>query len=400
MKQTLMRAILCGFLALTFTSASSALEANQAEDLYRQGQDDLNSGRYEAALDSFSRLVDESSTKSDRALYWQAYTLNKIGRKNEALRSLRRLVNEHPKSPWRDDAEALQIEIEGVSGDDPIDLTDDDLKLYALDALHQVEPEKAVDLLEKFLAGDHSKKLKEHALFMLAQTGSDRASKILVDMARGNQGQGMQRQAIEALGMVDDESSRKTLLSLYKNSNDHDIKRTVIESMIVSDSRTELAELVRNEKDPELVQSGLRTLGAMGAGKELKEFLRTLPAEHHPAALEGLGIAGDAQAILDVMKGSKDESLTMAAVEALAIVGSKNNREQISSALTDLYRSSGSKRVKSQVLQAMMIQDDGEALLRIFRSEKDGELKREALQALTMIESPETEKLIEDLLEG
>ncbi len=68
--------------------------------------------------------------------------------------------------------------------------------------------------------------------------------------------------------------------------------------MVMGDSKAELVQLVRNEKDPKLLTSGLQTLGAMGAGKELKELIQTLPPEQVPAVLQGLGIAGEADATL------------------------------------------------------------------------------------------------------
>lgn len=391
--------LLC-LLTCFMTSSLWALTGEQAEDLYRQGQDALNSGRYDAALESFGRLVDESPDKADRALYWQAYALNKVGRKGDALQTLRRVISDYPKSAWRDDAEALQIDIEGVRNGVRVENADDDLKLYALDALHQVEPEKAVDLLEKFLAGSHSLELKEHALFILAQTQGDRASGLLVELAQGKREPGLQVHAVRALGMVGDEASKETLMALYKSSSDRELKRTVIEGMVVGSSTSELAELIRSEKDPELVDSGLETLGAMGAGAELKEFLRTLPKEHTPAALRGLGIAEEVDAVLAFLKTSKDETTIEAALDALAIMSGGDNGTRITAALDELYRSTASKGVKSHILMALMVQNDGETLLRIFRSEKDPELKGEALRSLSMVDSPETQKLLEELLEG
>jgi hypothetical protein len=67
----------------------------------------------------------------------------------------------------------LEQEIRG-GGDRPAATSEDDeeLKLYALDSLMQAEPEQAVPVLERLLAGNASSRLKERALFVLSQSDS------------------------------------------------------------------------------------------------------------------------------------------------------------------------------------------------------------------------------------
>ena len=62
---------------------------------------------------------------------------------------------------------------------------DEDLKLMALNGLMNSDPERAIPMLEKFLQGNQSPKLKERALFVLAQNDSAKGRQILSQIARG-----------------------------------------------------------------------------------------------------------------------------------------------------------------------------------------------------------------------
>ena len=50
------------------------------------------------------------------ALYWKAYALNKLGRREEALAALAQLRKAYANSRWQDDAKALEIEVRQASG--------------------------------------------------------------------------------------------------------------------------------------------------------------------------------------------------------------------------------------------------------------------------------------------
>ena len=52
------------------------------------------------------------------------------------------------------------------------DQSDEDLKLYAIAALQNSDPEQAVPMLEKLLEGTASPRVKSKALFVLAQSNS------------------------------------------------------------------------------------------------------------------------------------------------------------------------------------------------------------------------------------
>src|SRR5438552_6468414 len=61
---------------------------DRADELYDQGRELIEEGKYDRAVERFNRLIDLKSTRTDAALYWKAYSLNKLGQRAEALTAL------------------------------------------------------------------------------------------------------------------------------------------------------------------------------------------------------------------------------------------------------------------------------------------------------------------------
>src|ERR1700756_4988179 len=60
----------------------------------------LNESKWEAAADQFGKVADLHGKRADAALYWEAYTLNKQGKRNEALSTVDSLRKQYPRSTW------------------------------------------------------------------------------------------------------------------------------------------------------------------------------------------------------------------------------------------------------------------------------------------------------------
>src|SRR5262249_7112191 len=59
--------------------------------LYEAGTRAIENHRYEEALEDFNQLVARAGQRTDGALYWKAYTLDKLGRRDDALASIAEL---------------------------------------------------------------------------------------------------------------------------------------------------------------------------------------------------------------------------------------------------------------------------------------------------------------------
>jgi hypothetical protein len=386
-------------LTLAFSLlALLALTAGAQDDLYRAGQKALDAHRWGEAAELFGQAAERGGAQADAALYWRAYAQGKRGKDADALATLRRLRERHPKSAWLDDAEALEVEIRGPrAGAAPETVGDEELKLYAINGLMGADPERAVPLLLKFLRGNHSPKLEEQALFVLSQAEAPEARQVLVDTARGAANPGLQRKAIEYLGVAGDRASVEALRGIYRDATEPAIKMEVLEAFLVADAPGPVVEAARGERDPRLRRKAIELLGAMDAKGELRQLYQgELPPDLKLEVLEALAVAGDVETLAGVARQEQDPRLRRQAIQGLGI----SEGPASAAALKAIYAAHADRETRSAVIDALFVQDNAQALIEIFRSEKDPALKREAVQKLTLIDSPEANRFLDSVLDN
>ena len=156
-------------------------------------------------------------SKADAALYWKAFSQNRLGQRTEALATIAELSKNYPNSPYRRQATVLEAEVKRDIGQPvrPQDSADDEVKLMALQALQNTAPEEAVPMLEKVLEGTSSRRVKQRALFVLAQSKSPRAREVLRNYAKGASTPELQSQAIQYLGVHGGPEARAVLAEVY-----------------------------------------------------------------------------------------------------------------------------------------------------------------------------------------
>jgi hypothetical protein len=113
--------------------------------------------------------------------------LSKVERPVEALAALAELRKAYPMSRWLQDAAALEMEIKQSSGQGvtPESLSDEELKLLALNSVMRSDPERAIPAVESLLKQAHSPAMKRNALYVLAQSDSLKAQELMERVARG-----------------------------------------------------------------------------------------------------------------------------------------------------------------------------------------------------------------------
>jgi len=414
-------------------------------ELYREGQRALAENRYADAATLFARLAAEGTGEADAALYWKAWAEARAARKAAALATIRELLASHPESAWADDAEALEIELRGapraprpprapepprtprpeaatappaprgpvppVAPAPPREARearssrqgrsalseDEELKLYALDALMQVEPDKAIPVLERFLAGDQPLRLKQRALFVLSQSESPRAREILLRTVREGTPEELRIEAVRTLGIAGEAEDVAALATLFGSSSPRSVRAAVLEAFMIADAAAPLATAARTDPDPEIRARAIDMLGAMEAREELRALYES---EREPALrrrlLQAFGVAEDVEGLTRAARSETDLEVRLAVIEALAITDS----DAAVRPLLDLYRGSSEPRIRRKVAEALMVQEQAAALITLFREEKDPELKRAIVQFLGMVESDEAEQVLLEVLEG
>lgn len=244
---------------------------------YDAGLRALDSRKYEAAIQSFDSVIAAKSPRADGALYWKAYALDRLGKRDDALAAIAALGRDYPKSRWLNDAQALQVEVKQSSGKpvSPADESNEDLKLIAINGLMEATPERAVPLLEGVLKGTATPQVKDRAMFVLAESPSSRAQQVLADYAKGAGNPDLQMRAIRYLGIEGTAERQQLLVSLYSGAADTGVKRAIVQSLFIAGAAGKLVDLARKERDPEMKKTIVRQLSLMG-GKEATDYMLEL----------------------------------------------------------------------------------------------------------------------------
>lgn len=386
-----------GGLALSdlLIAGSAEGETSRQAELYEEGTEALDDGAWDRAAKTFTEAARVPGDRTDGALYWKAYSLGKLGRRAEAIPALEELRKAFPKSRWSNDARALELELRGGKGVRPETEGDEELKLIALNSLMNSDADRAIPMLEKFLHGHQSPRLKERALFVLAQHGSPRARQIVSEIARGRSNPDLQEKALHYLGLFGGPESRQLLSEIYASSTSVEVRKKILHGFMVAGERGRLLTAARSEKSPELRAEAIHQLGIMGARAELWQMYGSeASSQVKEAIVHSLFLAGDSDRLLELARGEKDPELRREAIRKLGLLGG----EQTGAKLIEMYRSARDGGDKEAVIHALFVQGNARALIDIARSEKDRQLREEVVQKLSVMQDKEaTEYLLEIL---
>jgi len=381
-------------MMLAFQTPQPARSSDRDDHYYERGQSNLDANRWEKAVSDFGEAASRGGTRADGALYWKAYALNKLGRRDEALASIAELRKSYASSRWLDDARALEIEIKQAAGKpvSPESADDEEMKLMALNSFLSSDPERALPLLEKLLHSSQSPKIKERAMFVLTQSGSSKARQLVVQIAKGGSNPDLQMKAVHYLGVM---SAKQELGDVYSSTNDVDVKRAVLHGLMVGGAKEQLLAAAKSEKNADLRREAIHWLGTMGAEPELWQLYQNeTSTEVKQGIVHALFVGGKTDHLLEIAKSAKEPELRQQAIHWLGASGS----HQAGDALAAMYASESSPEVKKQIIHALFIQSNGKALVEIARKETNIELKKEIVHRLSLTKSKEgTDYLMEIL---
>jgi HEAT repeat protein len=376
----------------------SALEADAPQDsLYKQGTAALDRGDWDGAVKAFGELARQKGERADAALYWQAYALNKGGQRDEALKALASLKASYPQSRWQRERRALELEIRQASGQTPqVEAEDsDELKLMALSGLMNADPARAMPLIKQMLQSESSSgKVRDRALFVLAQSGSPEARQTLVAIARSDANPELQVHAIRNLGLFGGRESHQTLIEIYSTSQNLQARKAVLNALMISGDRAGLAELARKEATPELRREAINQLGVSGGREDLWQmYQQEKDLDTKRAIINALFVGGGRDQLSQLATKEADPALRREAIEKLGLTG-----QESAPTLRTIYASDKDPQVKRAVLNAFFVQGNAKALIEVAKQEQNAELKKEAVQKLSIMGSKEATEYFMELL--
>jgi tetratricopeptide (TPR) repeat protein len=373
----------------------TAEKANAHEDeLYQSAKDALDNGEYDNAIKQFDEVIKIHGRRADGAMYWKAYAFNKAGNKAQALTMIGELRKNYPKSNWLRDAGALEQEIRGGNVN-PENISDEELKLLAIQSLMNSDPEKAVPLLEKIITGNYPPKLKKRALFVLSQSGSEKAQQILMNLAKSNNQPDLQKRAIRDMGMNGNPRNRAVLKEIYNSSTDIGVKKTVFEAWLMCGCKDDVASLAKTEKNPELRREAIRYLGMMGGSAELLDFYKNSPdVETRKEAVGAMLMCGCSHELAEIVQTEKNPEVLDKAINTLGLVGG----DESLAALTKVYNSQADLATKKKVINALFLHGAGKEMVALAKKETNPELKKSLISKMSLMSSPEISDYMMEIL--
>ncbi|HUE86136.1 MAG TPA: HEAT repeat domain-containing protein [Vicinamibacterales bacterium] len=365
-------------------AAQRARDRDRQDRLYEEGQRAIEEGRWQSAAERFADLAAQKGTRSDAAMYWRAYALDRMGQKADALTAAAELIKQYPASKWLADAKALELQVRQSAGQPvrPEAEGDEELKLLALQGLQHSDPEQAVPMIEKILQGPQSPRLKQRALFVLAQSNSPRARQVLTNIARGGSNPDLQRRAIQYLGVHGGRENREILAQIYESSTDVDVKRRILRSFAVSGDRARVLAAATGEGTPELRAEAVQQLGVMRAHDELWQLYQKESAtDIKRRIIQAMFVGGNVTRMTELANNEQNVDLRRAAIRNLGLMGSSRSGDT----LTALYAKEKDVAIKKEIVNAFFLQNNGEQLVAIARKETDPVMQKDIVGRLSLM---------------
>ncbi|MCX6629325.1 MAG: HEAT repeat domain-containing protein [Candidatus Solibacter sp.] len=374
-----------------------SLRGMSEDHVYEAGQRALDSRQWDQAVGFFGRVVGPNSSRADGALYWKAYALGRLGRRDEATAAIAELRKSFASSRWLDDAKALELELKQASGlsVSPEAESDEELKLMAINGLMQSDAERAIPLLEGLLKGSASPKVKRNTLFVLAQSNSPKAQALVQQIARGGANPDLQLKAVSYMNERRSPNNPQILAEIYASTNDVAVKRAILQSYAGMREKDRLLQVAKTEKTLELREAAISYLAGNNGNPELWQLYQTeTTPEGKRQLLRYMFSNGNSEKLLEVVRNEKDPQVRTAAVRAL--VSQKTG--VTADTMVSLYNAEQDSQIKQSILDGLYSQRNAKALVDIARGEKDTKLKLRIVERLSNMKSKEASDYLEELL--
>ncbi|MGH7664461.1 MAG: HEAT repeat domain-containing protein [Gemmatimonadaceae bacterium] len=393
-----------------------------ADSLYREARSALTDGDYRRAVQLFREIRErhEDSAYAPDAYYWEAFALYRLGGSADQRRAIDLLEvqrERYPQAATRDEASVLATRIRGElarGGDSEAAIAvteratvatescldeDADVRVAALNALLQMDAERAMPILEKVLArrDECSATLRRKAVFIVSQADRADAADVLFEVARSDPDSEVREQAVFWISQVDDDRAVAMLDSILRSASDRSIKEKALFALSQHESgggAQVLRDFAQREDAPaELREKAIFWIGQTDT-RESAEFLKRLYGQLQDAELREkvlfsiaqdddhgnqrwlMDVALDADGPIDLRK----KALFWAGQSGVAI-----------DELIELYSGMQEVEMREQLIFVYSQRDDDAAvdkLMDIARTEEDVELRKKALFWLSQSDDP------------
>lgn len=413
------------------------------DSLYRAARAALTRGDYTRAAQLFRTLADRHprSSYTPDALYWEAFARYRQGGTDNLRAALARLeaqAQRFPRAATAGDARSLSTRIRGTlarEGDagaaeavtqaaaaaarpapraaaGPCPTGEDDVRTAALNALLQMNAERALPVLKQVLARRDAcaAPLRERAVFLVSQQRTAETEEILLSVARDDPSAEVREKAVFWLSQVPTARAVEILEDILRTSRDAGMREKAIFALAQHGSPRGAQILRAVVEQPaygaDLREKAIFWIGQEG-GAEDAAYLRALYGRLDSAELrekvlfslsqmEGqgndrwlLGVATSAREPLELRK------------KALFWLGQTDglNAAQVA----ELYDRMTEREMREQAIFVLSQSDEAAAvdkLISIARAERDAELRKKAIFWLGQSDDPRVAQILAELAGG
>jgi len=412
-------------------------KADPADSLYRLAREAMSRGDYKRAAEIFHRIPERypQSAYAGQALYYEAYSLYRSGGDDElsaARDRLNELKQRYPAIAKSDGAvlltrvcgelakrgdEDCAVDIEKTAQKDPPaqggkscpdEDDENDDRIAALNALMQMDADRAMPILKKVLERRDacSAGLRRKAVFLVSQKRTPETANILMNVARTDPDQEVREQAVFWLSQVP--GSTSLLEEILKGDNTENIKEKALFSLSQQNEPRAQQTLrdfaARESESADLREKAIFWLGQRRSADNTA-FLRDLYSriknddlkEKILFSLSQQRGAGNEQWLMDIAVNPKEDielrkkALFWAGQSGVAIPE-----------LSKLYDRMGDAEMREQIIFVLsQRQSDRQAMDKLFdvaKNEKDPELRKKAIFWLGQSHDPRVQQFLMDLI--
>ena len=412
-------------------------KSDPADSLYRLAREAMSRGDYKRAAELFHRIPERfpQSAYASQAIYYEAYSLYRSGGDDDLSAARDRLnqLKQRDAKVWKSDGavlltrvcgelakrgdEACAADIERTAQKDPPVQTgkscpdeddENDDRIAALNALLQMDADRAMPILQKVLARRDacSAGLRRKAVFLVSQKRTPETANILMNVARTDPDQEVREQAVFWLSQVP--GSTELLAGILKGDGDENIKEKALFSL--SQQREPRAQqilrdfAVREGESEDLREKAIFWLG-QNRSTENTAFLRNLYSRLTNEDLKDKVMfslsqqrgVGNEQWLMNIAVNPKEDIELRK--KALFLAGQAGVSIQ---ELAALYDRIGDNELKDHLIFVLsQRQSDRAAIDKMFdiaKNEKDPELRKKAIFWLGQSHDPRVQQFLMDLI--
>jgi HEAT repeat protein len=411
------------------------IQGDPADSVYKAAYELLNRGEWRRAAGAFANIPQKfpNSGYAADALYWQAFSLYRIGNTDDlqtAIRSLETMRSKYPQARTQSDAAALLTRIRGTlasRGDrtqeqelrktigeqgQPCDREDQQVRGEALKAIAQSDPASLPALVRRVLAKKDacSALLRRTAVYLLGNSRDNDAPAILRDVALNDSEPEVRSAALQYLAQSSSDIAVNTLEEVLRTSTDQGVLRSAARALAQSPNpkaKTAVRALIERTDAPERLR--IEAVGGFENSERTTDddvsYLRGVYTKIDNPRVKAriarvIGQLGGEQndAWLMGLMRNNDEPLEVrrAALDRVA------SRKMPIADAVKLYANVADRQLREQLINVYAQRTEPEAtdkLLDIVKNDTDYNLRRQAINAVTRKNDPRATKLLLEIID-